>query len=63
MFFLFSFNNPTGACQNCDGLGVKQFFDPSRVIVNSGLSLAGGAIRAGMPLGVSVTVRNIIMYE
>ena len=42
---LFSFNNPTGACQNCDGLGVKQFFDPSRVIVNSGLSLAGGAIR------------------
>jgi excinuclease ABC subunit A len=42
---LFSFNNPTGACQGCDGLGVKQFFDPDRVIVNSDLSLAGGAIR------------------
>jgi len=42
---LFSFNNPTGACQNCDGLGVKQFFDPDRVVVNSDLSLAGGAIR------------------
>jgi len=42
---LFSFNNPSGACSGCDGLGVKQFFDPSRVIVNSGLSLAGGAIR------------------
>ena len=42
---LFSFNNPTGACQGCDGLGVKQFFDPERVIVNSDLSLAGGAIR------------------
>jgi excinuclease ABC subunit A len=42
---LFSFNNPTGACQSCDGLGVKQFFDPDRVIVNSDLSLAGGAIR------------------
>ncbi|MED5461035.1 MAG: excinuclease ABC subunit UvrA [Pseudomonadota bacterium] len=42
---LFSFNNPTGACQKCDGLGVKQFFDPDRVIVNSDLSLAGGAIR------------------
>ena len=42
---LFSFNNPTGACPTCDGLGVKQFFDPDRVIVNSDLSLAGGAIR------------------
>jgi excinuclease ABC subunit A len=42
---LFSFNNPSGACQSCDGLGVKQFFDPERVIVNPELSLAGGAIR------------------
>ncbi len=29
---LFSFNNPAGACSNCDGLGVKQFFDPARVV-------------------------------
>jgi excinuclease ABC subunit A len=42
---LFSFNNPSGACTGCDGLGVKQFFDPDRVVVNSDLSLAGGAIR------------------
>ena len=42
---LFSFNNPSGACSGCDGLGVKQFFDPDRVVVNSDLSLAGGAIR------------------
>jgi excinuclease ABC subunit A len=42
---LFSFNNPSGACPGCDGLGVKQFFDPDRVVVNSELSLAGGAIR------------------
>ena len=42
---LFSFNNPSGACPTCDGLGVKQFFDPDRVVVNSSLSLAGGAIR------------------
>ena len=42
---LFSFNNPTGACPTCDGLGVKQFFDPIRVVVNPSLSLAGGAIR------------------
>ena len=42
---LFSFNNPSGACPGCDGLGVKQFFDPERVVVNASLSLAGGAIR------------------
>ena len=42
---LFSFNNPSGACPTCDGLGVKQFFDPQRVVVNPDLSLAGGAIR------------------
>ncbi len=42
---LFSFNSPSGACPGCDGLGVKQFFDPDRVVVNSDLSLAGGAIR------------------
>ena len=42
---LFSFNNPSGACPDCDGLGVKQYFDPERVVVNADLSLAGGAIR------------------
>ena len=42
---LFSFNNPNGACPSCDGLGVRQFFDPDRVVVNPSLSLAGGAIR------------------
>ncbi|MDR1994878.1 excinuclease ABC subunit UvrA [Azonexus sp.] len=42
---LFSFNNPMGACPKCDGLGVIQFFDPKRVIVNPAASLAAGAIR------------------
>ncbi|HEX6929934.1 MAG TPA: excinuclease ABC subunit UvrA, partial [Gammaproteobacteria bacterium] len=42
---LFSFNNPVGACSGCDGLGVKQFFDPARVVAHPHLSLAGGAIR------------------
>lgn len=41
---LFSFNNPSGACPGCDGLGVKQFFDARR-LVNSELTLAEGAIR------------------
>ncbi len=42
---LFSFNNPAGACHTCDGLGVQQYFDPERVIQDSQLSLAQGAIR------------------
>ncbi len=42
---MFSFNNPAGACQACDGLGVKQFFDPSLVVQDEELTLAEGAIR------------------
>ena len=42
---LFSFNNPVGACPDCDGLGLTQFFDPDRVVQHSELSLPGGAIR------------------
>ncbi len=42
---LFSFNNPAGACPTCDGLGVKQFFDPERLVHQPTLSLASGAIR------------------
>ncbi len=42
---LFSFNNPSGACPACDGLGVQEFFDPKRVVHHPELSLAGGAVR------------------
>ena len=42
---LFSFNNPMGACQKCDGLGAIQFFDPQRVVAYPHLSLAAGAIK------------------
>ena len=42
---MFSFNNPAGACEDCDGLGVKQYFDPDMVIQDVDLSLAEGAIR------------------
>jgi len=41
---LFSFNNPAGACPSCDGLGMKTFFDPERLIKGH-LSLSSGAIR------------------
>ncbi|AQA17929.1 excinuclease ABC subunit A [Halioglobus japonicus] len=42
---LFSFNNPAGACPSCDGLGVKQYFDPERIVLHPEASLAEGAIR------------------
>ncbi len=42
---LFSFNNPAGACPSCDGLGVRQFFDPQRIVSDPTLSLPAGAIR------------------
>ena len=42
---LFSFNNPAGACPTCDGLGIKQFFDPDRIVQHPELTLAEGAIR------------------
>lgn len=42
---LFSFNNPMGACQECDGLGHIEFFDPKRIVAFPNLSLASGAIK------------------
>jgi excinuclease ABC subunit A len=42
---LFSFNSPIGACPSCDGLGVTQVFDASRVVGHPELSLANGAVR------------------
>jgi excinuclease ABC subunit A len=42
---LFSFNNPNGACPECDGLGISQYFDPDRIVTSWDLSLANGAVR------------------
>lgn len=42
---IFSFNNPMGACSECDGLGNINFFDPKRVVAFPHLSLASGAIK------------------
>lgn len=42
---IFSFNNPAGACTVCDGLGVRQSFDPLKVVHNESMSLAEGAVR------------------
>lgn len=41
---MFSFNNPFGACQHCDGLGTEMQFDKNLVILDSKLSIREGAI-------------------
>ncbi len=53
---IFSFNNPAGACPSCDGLGVQEFFDPQRVVVQADAPLSGGAIRGW-------DRRNIYYYQ
>ncbi len=53
---LFSFNNPVGACPSCDGLGIKQFFDPEKIVAYPHLSLAGGAIHGW-------SRRNLYYYQ
>ncbi|MBP88200.1 MAG: ABC-ATPase UvrA [Planctomycetaceae bacterium] len=40
----FSFNSPYGACPDCDGLGVREEFDPELVLPNLEGSLAAGAV-------------------
>ena len=41
---LFSFNAPTGACKQCDGLGIESFFDECLIVPNTSLSLSKGAL-------------------
>ena len=53
---IFSFNNPAGACPGCDGLGVQEFFDPKRVVIQPDSPLSGGAIRGW-------DKRNVYYYQ
>jgi len=41
---LFSFNNPTGACPACDGIGQQVFFDPDLIVRDASLNIGAGAI-------------------
>ena len=41
---IFSFNNPSGACGECDGLGVNSYFDEDKIIKYKNLSIAQGCI-------------------
>ena len=41
---IFSFNNPSGACEVCDGLGIKSYFDEDKIIKYKNLSISQGCI-------------------
>lgn len=41
---MFSFNNPSGSCPDCHGMGLLEQFDPQRIVAFPDLSLASGAI-------------------
>ena len=42
---MFSFNNPFGACEKCDGLGVIQYFDEKKLISDHTATINEGAIK------------------
>lgn len=50
---MFSFNNPYGACPECDGLGSRMEVDVDLVIPDKRLSIAGGAIAPWSKGGIS----------
>jgi len=41
---MFSFNNPYGACPQCDGLGTTNYFDPDLIIPDQEVSIREGAV-------------------
>ena len=56
---LFSFNSPYGACQNCSGLGTLMGVDADKVVTDSELSIAGGAVGPWRPGSSSFQMRMV----
>ncbi len=65
---MFSFNNPHGACPDCDGLGVRKYMDPDKAVSEPSLSLAEGAIpgwdrRSGYYFGMLEALANTYHFD
>ena len=56
---LFSFNNPYGACEECDGIGTDLSIDPNLVVPNKNLSINEDAL-APWPVSRYGYFRNIL---
>ncbi|MCP3917309.1 MAG: AAA family ATPase [bacterium] len=50
----FSFNHPLGACEACQGLGVEDRVDPTRLVADPSKSLRDGALRPTLKNGYTV---------
>ena len=61
----FSFNNPSGACPECMGLGSRMVFDPDVLIPNDELSILDGAIAVSgwNSVGIDTTMGNSIFKK
>ena len=59
---LFSFNNPAGACPTCDGLGVQQFFDESRVVQMKAFPSQVVRWKVGIVV-ISITIKYFLVSE
>ena len=55
---IFSFNNPYGACPECDGIGTDLSVDPNLVVPNKKLSINDGAI-APWPISTSAYYKQV----
>ncbi|MCF8036250.1 MAG: excinuclease ABC subunit UvrA, partial [Desulfobacteraceae bacterium] len=58
----FSFNNPVGACETCNGFGRIMDIDPDLVIPDGRLSVAEGAIRPFQTPTYSVCQRDLLAW-
>ncbi len=56
---LFSFNNPFGACPDCDGLGVRMSIDPQLVVPDPSLPADGGAIAPWMGTTSQIAAQSL----
>ncbi|HET6373686.1 MAG TPA: excinuclease ABC subunit UvrA, partial [Candidatus Polarisedimenticolia bacterium] len=59
---LFSFNNPLGACETCQGFGRVIEIDMQKVIPDPGLSLEGGAIKPWTTRAYAQEARDLHLY-
>ena len=60
---MFSFNNPNGACPECDGLGTRMEIDPERVVPDPELSISEGAKAEALSQFESMGIDNIVVMH
>ena len=57
----FHFNSPYGACEECEGIGIKLNVDPNLVVPDQNKSLADGAIEPWGKIKFTLLCSDIII--